>query len=58
MVKSWARVAAAITVSIAGVPQVTRSIRSLAMPLSTIKLYNYSNGEAHIGEIEVEFDRA
>ena len=49
---------ATITVSIAGVPQVTRSIRSLAMPLSTIKLYNYSNGEAHIGEIEVEFDRA
>ncbi len=49
---------ATITVSIDGVPQVTRSIRSLTIPLHRIKVYNYSHGEAHIGEIMVEFDRA
>ena len=49
---------ATITISSDGVPQVTRSIRSLTIPLHRIKLYNYSHGEAHLGEIEVEFDRA
>ena len=47
---------ATINVSIDGVPQVTKSIRSVAMTFKRINVYNYDHGEASIGGIEVEYD--
>ena len=47
---------ATINVSIAGVPQVTKSIRSVAMTFKRMNVYNYDPGEASIGGIEVEYD--
>ena len=47
---------ATINVYVDGQRQVTRSIRSVAMTFKRINVYNYDNGEASIGGIEVEYD--
>ena len=47
---------ATINVYIDGQVQATRSVRSVAITFKKINVYNYDNGEASIGGIEVEYD--